>query len=131
MLALAHKGGSDAALPAFQDARLALPLALNLRLQTRLVRLGEVLSVCRNRRVGMKNSGQGGVRFGVVTIRHTENSVKQAPMPAAEGVQHGCLTSFFPGVLAEISFLETIIASKLSICQDCFMETLCWKHLLY
>jgi hypothetical protein len=107
MLALALKSGCDAALPAFQDARLALPLALNLRLQTWLVRLGEVLPVRRNLRMGTEDTRQRSVRLGVVAIRKAEDLVQQGPMPAAESGQHGYLTSFFVGVLSEYCFHET------------------------
>jgi len=75
MLALGPEDGSDAALPAFQDTWLALPLAHKLRLQTWLVRLGEVLSVRRDLRVGMKDGRKRSVRLGVVAIRQAEDPV--------------------------------------------------------
>ena len=99
MLALALEGCSDPALPALQDARLTLPLAVKLRLQTWLVRLGEVLPVRRDLRVGTKNSRQRSVWLGVVAIRKAEDPVQQGPMPVTENVQHVFLTSFFACVL--------------------------------
>lgn len=92
--ALALEGGPDAALPAFQDARLALPLALKLRLQTWLVRLGEVLPVRRDWRVGTEDRRQGSARLGVVAIRQTEDPVQEGPVPVTENVQHVFLNLF-------------------------------------
>jgi hypothetical protein len=96
---LALECSPDAALPAFQDAGLALPLSMELRLQTWLVRLGEVLPMRRDHRMGTEDSGQRSGRLSVVAIRQTEDPVQEGPMPATENVQHACLTSFFGCVL--------------------------------
>ena len=89
MLALALENVPDAALPAFQDAGVALHLALDLRLQARLSGLGEVLPVCRNRRVGMQHSRQRSARLGVVALRNAEDAVQQGPMPLTQCINHG------------------------------------------
>jgi hypothetical protein len=104
----ALESGSNAVLPAFQDAGFVLSLALKLRLQTRGVPVDVGASVRRNLQVGPQDSRQGSMWLGVMVIRKTEDPVQEGPMPVTKYVQHACLTAFFARVL-EKSFLETII----------------------
>ena len=75
-------------LPAFQDARLALRLALELRPKTRGAPPNVAASVCGDLRVGTEDNRQGSMGLGVVAIGKAEDPVQEGPMPVTKTVQH-------------------------------------------
>jgi hypothetical protein len=84
---------ADAALPAWQDAWLALPLARELRPPRMALPGDELVAVRGDLRVGTEEDRQGSMRRGVPALRQTEDPMQERPMPVTNSVHHMLLTS--------------------------------------